>query len=145
MDVNQDNQIGFDEFRHVMLNEPFACQLLGDFSLALDLDDPDAFDIDVRKIFDQVDHSGDGEVDFEEIVDYLRTRFEDHLPDVLRKFRNSKMSESPHPSRFSKSLNGCINSPQLDDAAWAGPEIPSESLTRSANVSAGAIPDPNCL
>lgn len=130
MDVNKDQQIGYDEFRAAILRAPVAAEMLG-------IEGGEDVEVSMKRVFTQVDVSGNGEVDFEELVDFLRTRFEDNLPEVLHTFRKVHGHEQgvKHVKGPSIVATSC-----LDADVWTGPEVPQEMRFPGANVSAGSVP-----
>jgi hypothetical protein len=92
MDVNSDNLVSRKEFVQAVRGAPWASELLGVTGTHMG-------DDEVSKIFDVLDNSGNGEVDFDELTDYLRLRFDAELPRILDNLHSmgeiSPQHESP--------------------------------------------------
>jgi Ca2+-binding EF-hand superfamily protein len=96
IDLNQDNLVNRKEFVSAVRDAPWAAELLGVSSSVVDGDE------DLSKMFDLLDRSGNGEVDFDELTDYLRLRFDAELPRVLAFLHGKSGTPAKSNSGFGK-------------------------------------------
>jgi len=122
MDLNCDNLVNRKEFVEAVSEAPWATDLLGvpkDGSSSEALND----------IFDLLDRSSNGEVDFDDLVQYLRMRFDGELPKVLAALHGpdspTNMGNKTSMSlltRAKSTVSDHVPSSRKADA-WALPEI----------------------
>jgi hypothetical protein len=125
LDTDFDNLVTRSEFISAVRNAPWAVELLG-------VTGCDTGDEELGQMFDLLDRSSNGEVDFDELVQFLRLRFEDDLPEVLEILHHLETgTEAPKNASKSKGKqvrrsNTC---PSLDRGSSFG--AGSRSLSRS--------------
>jgi hypothetical protein len=82
------------------------------------------------EIFAAVDYSSNGEVDFEELAEYLRSQFEDDMPRVL------KALESYHDASKG-SRKGSKQTGSSGAMPWDVPDVPKEQALPDAKSKSG--------
>lgn len=123
MDLNCDNLVNRKEFVEAVQGAPWATELLGvpkDESSADSLND----------IFDLLDRSSNGEVDFDDLVQSLRGRFDGALPQALAALHVAPASPDHNAGQdLLMQAKSTVTYPLLSSRsqdAWALPEIAIE-------------------
>lgn len=106
LDDNKSNSIRKDEFLQGMIADPVLMAALGSPGLTDHVDE-------MKALFDSIDYSGDGIVDYEELQEYL----------VLR--LNAEVTLKPHL----RSLLGFTEQDNAKRDKWQVPQVPAEDPT----------------
>jgi ABC-type multidrug transport system fused ATPase/permease subunit len=139
IDVSQDNSVSLGELRAAIKRAPWTGELLGLTKEQLSAAEEEV-DMSIQVIFERLDHSHNGDIDFDELVEYLRSRFEDDLPRVLEALKSFRETAATKLDDFAgKSIEdqGCTDAVDklaalndlVDDFTelWFEPEVPKET------------------
>merc|ERR1712196_147096 len=96
IDVSQDGNVSQAELGVAIKRTKWVGELLGLTREQLNGDDVE-LDVAIGVVFERLDHSRNGDVDFDELVEYLRGRFEDDLPKVLEALRSYRSTDVSSP------------------------------------------------
>lgn len=130
IDVNGDNSVGLQELIDAIKRKPWHGELLGLTQEQLSGPE-DLLEHAIHAIFQRIDHSHNEDVDFDELVEYVRGRFQDDLPRVLEALRTYKEADqllSGANAEAKAQDTEQLGSADIDIAGgdWGEPLVPKE-------------------
>jgi len=127
IDVDGDNNVSLVEFAKAIRTQQWFGTLLGLEEKQMS-GTTEELENALGEIFAAVDYSSNGEVDFEELAEYLRSQFEDDMPRVLKALE-SYNDASKGARKGSKQTGSSGAMP------WDVPEVPKEQALPMQSLS----------